>query len=63
MTHDEYLETLEKLGLAPHAQSTGEALGLETRQLARLAAGRQRASRMLVRLLRMYLRFGVPKGI
>lgn len=63
MTHDEYLETLDKLGLAPYAQSTCEALGLEPRQVARLANGKQRPSRMLIKLLRIYLRFGVPKGL
>jgi hypothetical protein len=63
LTHDEYLEALEKLGLAPYAKSTCEAFGLEPRQVARLAKGKQRPSRMLVKLLRMYLRFGVPKGI
>lgn len=63
MTHDEYLDTLEKLGLAPYGQSTCEALGLGAASVARLAAGDQRISRTLVKLLRMYLRFGVPRGI
>jgi hypothetical protein len=63
MTTDEYLATLDKLGLAPYAQSTCEALGLGQAQIARLANGEARPTRTLIKLLRLYLRFGVPKGI
>ena len=66
MTTDEYLEALEALKLATHAQSTAEALGVSLPTLARLAAGAKRGgkiNRTLELLIRMYLRFGVPAGI
>ena len=63
MTNDEYLRVLKKLDLAPHSLATAEALGVKLSQLARLASGRCAITPTLERLLKMYLRFGVPSGI
>jgi hypothetical protein len=65
MKTDEYLAALEALNLPTHAQSTAEALGVSVPTLARLAAGVERGgkiNRTLAKLIRMYLRFGVPAG-
>lgn len=63
MTHAEYLKTLKKLGLSSHSNATCDALGLKQAQVARLAAGKAKVNRTLELLLKMYLRFGVPRGI
>lgn len=63
MTSKEYLTVLEKLNLAPFSVATAEALGVSVSQLARLASGGSPVTPMLERLLKMYVRFGVPRGI
>jgi hypothetical protein len=61
MTTAQYLKALRQLGLSPHAESTREALGLQKRQLARLAAGVTKPTQTLKLLLEMYLKFGMLK--
>jgi hypothetical protein len=61
MTTAEYLKALEKLGLAPYANETANALGLTRDGLAKLASGKSRVRCTLALLIRMYLRFGVPR--
>jgi hypothetical protein len=51
MTTKQYLAALKNLRLHPHGVQTRKALGLEARQLARLAAGTTAPSPMLQRLL------------
>jgi transcriptional regulator with XRE-family HTH domain len=61
MTREEYLRALERLKLPPNGKATAEAFGLTKSQLARLASGFSRVSPTLERLIRIYLRFGVPR--
>jgi hypothetical protein len=51
MSTDDYLFALQSLGLAPFGLATRSVLGLQARQLARLAAGSTAPSAMLIRLL------------
>lgn len=59
VTTAQYLEALRELGLSPYGAETRAALGLARSQIARLATGETRPTRMLELLLKMYLRHGV----
>jgi plasmid maintenance system antidote protein VapI len=61
MTRKEYLAALDKLRLGIASKATAEALGLSLRQIQRLAAGEQDISGSVERLLKMYLKHGLPK--
>ena len=63
MTKAEYLRALEKLKLSPYGVETAAALGMSVDGIAKLARGATTVRPTLEKLLRMYLRFGVPRGI
>lgn len=62
MTTIQYLIALEKLGLKPASKATAEALGLSLRQCMRIAAGKCGVPGPVAKLLKSYLRHGLPRG-
>jgi hypothetical protein len=61
MTTAQYLKALRQLGLSPYGEETRAALGLQKRQIARLATGGAKPTQTLKLLLEMYLKFGMLK--
>lgn len=60
MTAKQYLSALKKLGLGVASQQTAALLGISIRHSQRIAAGDADVSPTLIRLLRMYLKHGLP---
>jgi hypothetical protein len=60
MSAQTFQRTLKKLGLGVASQRTAAALGVGIRQCQRLAAGEQPVPPPLERLLKMYLKHGLP---
>jgi hypothetical protein len=59
MSADEYTRALEKMGWTPYAAAL--PLGISLRQSHRYASGNQPVKPAVARLLRMYLRHGLPE--
>ena len=60
MSAKQFLAILEKLGLTVASQRTAAAFGVSIRQCQRLAIGEQPVPPPLERLLKMYLKHGLP---
>ena len=59
----EYLAALKRLGLTTASQRTSMAIGHNVRQCQRFANGDAAIPAPVARLLRMYLKFGLPPDI
>jgi hypothetical protein len=55
-----FREALDRLGLTVASQRTEQALGISIRQSQRLAVGEQPVPPPLDRLLKMYIKHGLP---
>lgn len=61
MTNKQYLDALKKLRLTPASKKTADAIGLKLRQCQRIAAGDAAVPETVAKLLRMYVKHGLPE--
>lgn len=59
MTRSAFLFALSKLGYSPH--NAHQILGIGRSTVFRISAGQSKVPPAVVRLIDMYLRYGVPK--